>query len=87
MTNLTAIIEKLREAAKEGAAESYLEVRRSGDQTLLQGNAAGLLAVAIDALVLASSGTVGSHVHIDAASNADYAEGGLVVGVVNAPWA
>ena len=87
MNNLTEVIDKLRQAAAEAASDSYLEVRRSGDETVLQGNAAGLLHVALDALVLASSGKVGSHVHIDAASNADYADGGLVIGVIDAPWA
>ena len=61
--------------------------RSSGDETVLRGNAAGLVQVALDALVLANSGKTGSHVHIDAASNADYAEGGLVIGVIDAPWA
>ena len=87
MKSLAEIIDNLREAATEAATHSYLELRRSGDETVLRGNAAGLVQVALDALVLANSGKTGSHVHIDAASNADYAEGGLVIGVIDAPWA
>lgn len=72
--------------SSEKANPSFISIRRVPDgNVLVSGNEAGLLRLALIICELATQ-NVGNHVHIDSASEADEADLGLIVSVVDAPW-
>ena len=81
MTELSSIIKsvELLKSKAGGTAASFIEIRDNGSETIVGGNYAGLLQLALDLLVLADQCTNGSHAHIDQFSSADVAERPLVL--------
>ena len=81
MTDIKAVLREIstKLATLEDLEGSFIEVRYNGSETILGGNRAGLLQIALQALALAENGKPGSHFHIDQNSLADVAECPLVI--------
>jgi ligand-binding sensor domain-containing protein len=80
-------LEALDEASNPAAGAScFVAVRKNATETLIAGNAEGLVHLALQLLRVAEQAVPGAHYHRDEASVADTAETRVVFAYERAPW-
>ena len=84
------IIDKLREldakAIKDNVSSHFVEITSAQNEVVIAGNQEGLIYLALQLLLVAEKGYVGSHCHIDEASIADRADVAVVFVLKNPKW-
>lgn len=79
MQNILEELRKLDAQALKGDVSShFIEVASAHGETVISGNQAGLVHLALQILMVAEKGQEGGHYHLDEASMADRAEVGVV---------
>lgn len=81
-----ALAELAAASMQQAGQQSYIEVIEGDQETIVGGNAAGLVQLALELVKLAQKTAIGAHVHIDGASIADVSEKNLVFRLSRAPW-